>query len=244
MNSKDYFSWRKNSTGDGVIIATDETQEWMLKWWWNNYRAHNQVPVTIFDLGMSNSARKWCKTIGAVSSFSLPEGWIKPKESISPKAIKEWESTYPGDLWTGRPKWFTKPFLLLRSPYERTVWMDLDCEVRGSILPLFDYCNGENGFSILSFPIEEIEVYNTGVIVSRNRAVIPKKWAEHTYSHNEKHFGDETILMEVIEKEGLKLTPHPLIYNWPTMIPQDGGTVIRHHVGKYAKIKILKEMHV
>ena len=232
-------SWTSTPSGDGVIVGTDETQEWMLKWWWENYSKHNDYPVTFFDIGMSKSARLWCESKGAVHSFSFAEGSIKAREEIDPKQSADWEEKYQGDLWEGRTKWFTKPFLLLKSPYKRTIWMDLDCEVRRPIAPLFDYADKGDGFSILSFQVDELDIYNTGVIAYRHGSSIPPKWAAHTHTANHKHFGDETILMEMLENENLQITPHPLIYNWPTIIPQDTSTVIRHHIGGYGKTKIL-----
>lgn len=236
------FEWNPKAFGDGVIVGTDEKQEWMLKWWWDHYSKHNSYPVTFFDLGMSKSARNWCETKGNILSFSFPEGWIKPKEEISEKERLEWEKKYPGELWEGRTEWFAKPFLLLKSPYQRTVWMDLDCEVRRPIDKLFDFADKEEGFSILKFKIDDLEVYNTGVIVTRHGSTIPQKWAKNTEENNHNHFGDETVLMEMLEKEKIEITPHPLIYNWPTIIPQDGNTVIRHHAGGYGKSRILRTL--
>ncbi|MCB1109774.1 MAG: hypothetical protein KDK64_02245 [Chlamydiia bacterium] len=236
---EDLLMWNQASQGDGVIVGTDETQEWMLKWWWEHYSKHNDYPVTFFDLGMSKSAHTWCASKGTVHSFSFPKGWIAPKEKISLKDKAYWEEKYPGDLWEGRTAWFAKPFLLLKSPYKRTIWMDLDCEVRRSITPLFEYADPGEGFSILKFALDELDIYNTGVIVCRQGSSIPEKWAAYTQKHNHRHFGDETVLMEMIEQEGLKITPHPLIFNWPTIIPQDPNTVIRHHAGGYGKTRIL-----
>lgn len=228
--------------GDGIIVATDMKQEWMLKWWWDNYAKYNNFPVTFFDLGMSKSASIWCEEHGNLIRFTFPEGWIKPKQAIDDTKKALWEDIYQGDLWDGRTHWFTKPFLLLKSPYQRTVWMDLDCEVRKPIDKLFDFANEKDGFSILSFQLDDLNIYNTGVIACRHGSPIPQKWAEHTCANNHNHVGDETLLMEMIEKENLQITPHPLLYNWPTIIPQDANMVIRHHIGGYGKTKILREL--
>jgi len=237
---KEHLNWNSKVSGDGVIVATDITQEWMLKWWWNHYSKQSSYPVTFFDLGMSKSARLWCESKGTVLSFSFPEGLIKPKEEIDPKQSSIWEEKYPGDLWEGRTEWFAKPFLLLKSPYKRTIWMDLDCEVRRPIDKLFEYADKDDGFSILRFQVKDLDIYNTGVIVCRHGSSIPQKWASHTQENNHKHFGDETVLMEMLENENLTITPHPLLYNWPTIIPQDPNTVIRHHAGGYGKTRILR----
>ncbi|WP_194848520.1 hypothetical protein [Candidatus Neptunochlamydia vexilliferae] len=246
LNAYDLTDWDHNDdgSGDGVIIAADENQEWMLKWWWENYSKENAFPVTFFDLGMSKSARLWCGSKGDVIPFAFPDGWIKPREAITSDEIEEWEKKYQGDLWEGRTQWFCKPYVLLRSPYVRTVWMDLDCEVRSSIAELFDYCNEGDGFSILKLSLENLDLFSAGVVVSKRLSPVTKKWAENIYHENHKHFGDENVLIETLNKEKFKITPYPLIYNWPTIIPQSCKTVIRHHIGGYGKTKILGGLSV
>lgn len=230
--------------GDGIVVATDENQEWFLKWWWNHYSKHNSFPVTFFDLGMSKSARNWCESKGNVRSFSFPENWIKDKKYIDPKQIKEWEARYQGNLWEGRKQWFCKPYTLLQSPYERTIWVDLDCEIRLPITPLFDYCNEGDGFSVLKLELNDSDIYSAGVIVSRHRSPVVQKWAENIQKENDKYFGDENILIETLEREKFHITPYPLLYNWPTFIPQNVETVIRHHIGGYGKTRILRGLDV
>jgi len=236
------LSWSEKGSGNGVVVAANGTQEWLLKWWWDHYSKKSDFPVTFFDLGMSKSARNFCESKGSVRSFTFPKGMIKTKEAISQKNIESWENTYPGDVWVGREQWFTKPFILLKSPYETTVWMDLDCEVLKPIDPLFDYANGGDGFSILQFHKDNANYYNTGVIVAKHGSKVPLKWAEQTQKRNEHHFGDETVLMEMLEHENLKITPHPLPYNCPTILPMHEDAVIRHYIGAQGKIQILRNL--
>jgi len=246
MTSKALLNWHEShfQGGDGIVVAADENQEWFLKWWWENYSKHNTYPVTFFDIGMSKSARHWCESKGNVLSFSFPKNWIKDKKYIDPQAIKEWELRYQGNLWEGRKQWFSKPYILLQSPYQRSIWMDLDCEVRNSLKKLFDFCNEGDGFSVLKLELPDSDIYSAGVIVSRRYSPVVKKWAENIYKDNAKHFGDENILIELLSKEKYKITPYSLLYNWPTFIPQNVDTVIRHHIGGYGKTQILKGLNV
>lgn len=230
--------------GDGVIIAADETQEWLLKWWFEHFKTSNQFPITVFDLGMSASARTWVKNKATVIPFALPKGMIHLKESIDPEKVAGWENRYEGDLWQGRLHWFSKPFLLLKSPYDRTIWMDLDCEVSGKIDPLFDYCNEKDGFSIFILPVDGLELFNTGVMVSKRHSPIPLKWAESVYKENGDHFGDEPLLMEVVKREKFFITPHPITYNFPTNLLRSPNAVIKHHIGGRGKTQIIGGYHV
>ncbi len=66
--------------GDGILTGCDQNQEWMLKWWWENYTACNQFPVTFVDFGMTASAKKWCEKHGTVTSFALPDNFFPNKD--------------------------------------------------------------------------------------------------------------------------------------------------------------------
>ncbi|NGX50913.1 MAG: hypothetical protein K1060chlam2_00765 [Chlamydiae bacterium] len=244
MQKERLLNWDEShfQGGDGIVIAADENQEWFLKWWWNHYSKENSYPVTFFDIGMSKSARIWCESKGEVRTFTFPDGWIKDRSQIDPKQIEEWEERYQGKLWEGRKQWFCKPYILLQSPYQRTIWTDLDCEVRRPLHELFNYCNEADGFSILKLQLEDSNLYSAGVIVSRRYSPVVKKWAEDIYNDNEKHFGDENILIETLNREKFNITPYSLLYNWPTIIPQNVETVIRHHIGGYGKTCILRDL--
>ena len=58
---------------------------------------------------------------------------------------------------------------MLQTPFECTVWMDLDCEVTGSLIPLFQKVHTHSGIAVARerrFTLEEAG-YNSGVIVYR-----------------------------------------------------------------------------
>jgi len=55
------LSWGEKGYGNGVVVAANGTQEWLLKWWWDHYSKNSDFPVTFFDLGKSKSARNFCE---------------------------------------------------------------------------------------------------------------------------------------------------------------------------------------
>ena len=68
-------------------------------------------------------------------------------------------------FWQCRNAWFKKPLACLQSPFKRTIWVDLDCEVRRELGELFAL--GEQSLALTqdafvaystSYPI-----YNSGV---------------------------------------------------------------------------------
>jgi hypothetical protein len=99
--------------GPGVMTGCDAAAEWMLPWWWENYRRTNDYPVAFADLGMSSRARAWCSLRGRV--VDVPRGRAGG--------------------------WFAKPLAILRSPFRWTLWLDLDCQVRANLGEAFAYAD-------------------------------------------------------------------------------------------------------
>ena len=94
--------------GEGILTGCNANHEWMLKWWWSNYKQSNAYPVTFVDFGMSVGAKSWCEQRGAVLSIPKRIPLIPPKNASSYASIK-------------RPIWLSKPEALLRSPYQKTI---------------------------------------------------------------------------------------------------------------------------
>ncbi|HEX2579368.1 MAG TPA: hypothetical protein VHK67_03080 [Rhabdochlamydiaceae bacterium] len=121
----------------GIVIGCDQTQEWMLRWWWAHYSRHNCYPVAFIDFGMSQEAQKWCKAKGHWISLDAPKNFVFPKSLIAPDLIASWEKVNGKELWKRREKWFYKPFALRQTPFDETIWIDLDCEITAPLTPLF-----------------------------------------------------------------------------------------------------------
>ena len=117
---------RDGVKGRGVITGVSDGLAWILPWWYENFRRHNpNVPVCFFEFpdgpctnvedrppGMDKEQRKaWCMERGQWRELNMPEGI------------------------TG---WFAKPFACLATPFETTLWLDVDTEVRKSLTPLFE----------------------------------------------------------------------------------------------------------
>lgn len=232
---------------DGVIVGCDEQQEWLLPWWWLHYRMHNQLPVTFVNFGnMSKEAVAWCTKRGQLKSLVDSDLIMSQKEEIDPHLLDVWETSHSThDLWKTRPSWFKKPFSMLLSPYERTLWLDLDCQVRFSLTPIFDFCENTNGIALTIEPtiFHEIgvlqgiyhqneKIYNSGVIVYRKNNQIIKEWATQALTHNQFFMGDQQLLSRIIHIKKLNIEPLPEIYNWRLdfgeMNPQ---AVILHWLG-------------
>ncbi len=101
----------KPRINQGVLTGCDKNHEWMLPWWFANFRKHNPaIPVCFVDMGMTPSAIEWCKQRGLI-----------------------FQQFKPSTMFHRRP------FALMKTPFEHTIAMDPDCEVLGSMTPLFEY---------------------------------------------------------------------------------------------------------
>lgn len=236
--------------GDGIITGCDENHEWMLKWWWENYSKHNTYPVTILDFGMSRSARLWCENRFPIHSVEPPP--LKPKEATPHSLQKIWEELYGPTLWKTRPGWSRKPFAFLKTPYDRTLWLDIDCQVLKPLNSLFTDSPLAITYEVeravkkyrdhnLLLPGEK--TYNTGVVSFLRTCPLIPEWAQRTLTDNHLFLGDQDILSRIIHEKNYPVKLLPDIYN---RRPQDGctpDTHILHFVcngGKHYLLKTLK----
>jgi len=97
---------------EAFVTGCDENHEWMLEWFFKNYKKHmKDVPLIFANFGLT------------------PEGLKLVRENVH--AVM--------NLKTFDEKgWFKKPMSMIKSPSKKTVWIDLDCEIRDDIRDLFD----------------------------------------------------------------------------------------------------------
>src|SRR5689334_19040244 len=133
------FMWQRAPEKErGVIVGCDETQEWLLPWWWERYSSENNFPVCFADFGMSLTARSWCEQRGEMLQIAID---CSSASSEDFPCSNEAKSLYGPLLCSTRGQWFKKPFACLASPFHRSAWIDLDCEVLRPIDALFDQCD-------------------------------------------------------------------------------------------------------
>jgi len=108
------FRWHdlpKDGPPKGVLTGCNSSHEWMLPWWYYNLRKHNpDIPICFTDFGMSPEMVEWCGKRGRV--FQL----LKPDKIF-----------------------FRRPVQMHQTPFQHTLVIDLDCEVRASLEPWFGF---------------------------------------------------------------------------------------------------------
>lgn len=225
-----------------MICGCDQAQEWLLPWWWSRYREHNEFPVTFFDFGMSKEALSWCKERGRVMGIEWDPSVIVSRSGVDPVLVREWEEIYGWTLWNCRLSWFKKPQALLHSPYSRGIWVDLDCEILGSLAPLFTACEEKEQIALVrEYPSEHLPKlskgvkYNGGVIAFHREAPILQKWAKASLALNGSFMGDDPLLAHLIYEEQLDVGELPEAYNWRLVRGLNLNAVILHWVGSGGK---------
>jgi hypothetical protein len=234
------------SVSQGVVVAADRMQEWILPWWWHHYSRTNRFPVAFIDLGMGAEMRAWCSERGSVISLETPKNFVYPRTLVDRDLVAEWEKGYGPVPWSTREQWFRKPFAMLKTPFTETVWVDLDCEVSGSLAPLFPQIHPHAGMAIAkerSYLLEEAG-YNSGVIVYRKESPLLERWAEGCRSHNDRFFGDQDVLSFLIQSENIEIAELSDRYNWRMKFGVNFEAVIIHWVGLWGKEIIRRAMQL
>lgn len=213
----------------GVVIGADRNSEWLLPWFWERYTTTNRLPLAIIDMGMSHGARSFCMDKGEVIELQMPK-------------LPTLSSQLQG--------WFKKPFACLQTPFEKSLWLDCDCEVLKSLDPLFSLdveialaLDTENSHlkEIELGTIAEGEVlYNSGVILYQKTSPILTSWAKKVTEEKSAFFSDQHVLSRLIKERSYPVHPLHEDYNWRMSQGMNFNASIIHWAGSWGKEYIRK----
>jgi hypothetical protein len=170
----------------GYLTGVDENHEWMLPWWFSNLRKYSSLPICIHDYGMSEEMSSWAK-----------------------KHFDHYK------LFTKHPKcaWFYITKSLLESPFDKTVWLDSDCEVVSYLDDIFDYIK-PNMLSLTLDPGRQGSWWGTGVVGVQGFSRILLEW--HKTIETEEHRGDQEALKSLLDNSSYSssIITMPQEYQW------------------------------
>jgi hypothetical protein len=234
----------------GVLIGSDCHQEWLLPWWWERYSAENAFPVAFIDFGMTDAAKQWCAERGEIIPFSFDSS-LTTHEKVYLNALQNWEKLRNSSLWKGNyglslpmvnPYGFKKLQACLFSPYQNSVWLDLDCEILGPIDNLFSQCCSHAEIALCrDFKMEHLhegKFYNTGVIAFKHGSPIMQKWAEISTRRCGCFWREDLILSTLFNKCNFSINELPSIYNWNIYFGLNMNAVIYHWSEEWGKTYI------
>lgn len=157
----------------------------------------------------------------------------------------KWEKVFGKAFYTHRSSWYKKPFALLQTPFEKTLWVDIDCEILRDLSPLFER-EGEFWIGRESDPICEHEaelnliqkdetLYNSGVIFYRKGFDLIKDWAEQVAKEGEAFCSDQHVLSHLIHQRKYNICELEPDYNWRMAWGLNIHASIVHWVGTWGK---------
>jgi len=239
----------------GIIVGSDKLLEWMLPWWWYHYISHNNFPIIFMDFGMSKEAIKWCEKRGQVIAISK-DLKIKNKKQVPASLAKKWTDRIKGDFWKARQQWFKKPLAFSLSPFTKTLWLDLDCEVKTDISEIFNFCKNNIEIAIAQDQINpkilinqyklispDEKYYNSGVVVFKKGAKFISSFKKKAYTHNHLFLGDQCLLSRILYEEKTSLYQLPQEYNCSKILKKNQKAKIYHWTCGTGKKHIQKQLN-
>lgn len=174
----------------GVMVGCIAKQEDLIPWWVTNYEKYNNYPVAFADFGISAKMREFCAKHGQVIDCS----------------------TIPA---TG---WFRKPFAILKAPFGKILWTDLDIELRRSVAPLWGFSDagkigvGHDSWNPVGFRThmhKDAKIWDTGVISVTHGSSIVVAWVATTLAACDIYQGDNEILSILLWQQQELINPIP-----------------------------------
>ncbi|HUT58102.1 MAG TPA: class I SAM-dependent methyltransferase [Phycisphaerae bacterium] len=207
---------------EGIIVGCDAREEALLPGWYDSLRRHDRRPVLFCNFGMTASMAEWCRARGQYDAMVAQRRYLSG--------------------------WWLKPAAILRSPFEKSLWLDVDCEVGCSLdaafaaldaAPLALRPSQHRLPSPKALP-EDVPSYNSGVLAVRHGEPAIEWWARRVMLDRDKFPGDQDVLSQVMHDHGIEPGRLPPELNW-FWRDGDGPAVHVHHwTGNQGKAKALK----
>jgi hypothetical protein len=234
---------------EGIVVASDLSQEWILPWWISHYQKHNAYPIAFVDFGMSQEMKKWCANQGELILLPIADIFVCDKTDMDPALADALEEAHGNQFWLLRNAWFKKPLACLQTPFLKSLWIDIDCQVRGPLKPIFDQF-GEN-LAIARDLIEirkealsskDIPVYNSGVLGFKRGLEVVQIWADRCFEKNHEFRGDQDILNAILQEKNTPIREISPLYNWSRCSQDNPEAVVIHWHGPQGKATIAHQI--
>lgn len=157
---------------EAFVTGCDTAHEWMLEWFFKNYNKFIKKPLIFSNFGVSEEALKLIrKNVHAVMDLSKTE----------------------------EKGWFKKPLSMLKSPSKKTVWIDLDCEIKEDISNIFNLLESGKLNMVEDKPWTKRrnEIWhNSGVVGFIGKPVILYNWVAAVKQNPQ--VGDQEVLHSIL----------------------------------------------
>jgi len=225
--------------GQGFVVAADVSQEWLLPWWFENYKKYNNLPVAFVDFGLSKEMKLWCGERGHYIHLPVADIFVSERDAFPPEKAAALEKEFGKRFWLCRNAWFKKPLACLQSPFQKSVWMDLDCEIKGRLDPLFSHPLPPLEVGLVREYKGSVEIgVNSGVILFEKGAPLIEDWAIESVENNGSYPGDQDALYTLILRKKVSFTTIPTVYNWSRLFQDNDKALVVHWHGNHGKVMI------
>jgi len=228
----------------GVLTGCDQGQEWLLPWFFDLFRHFNpECPIAFADFGMTEKTRNWCRERGELFAVedvpsATSNGFVFENERWIEHPFT------PSEMSAKQRLFFRKPLSLLRSPFKKTLWLDLDCQVRASLDPLFSLPSSglmaaPAGSFLFAKNLSQSKVFflpkfNCGVVLVEKGSQLLEEWALLSCGPIS-FWTDEGSLAFVADRKRLLVTELPKTYNWAVAWGANENAQVYHWIGHSAK---------
>jgi len=206
---------------EAFLTGADSKTEWMLQWFFENYKKHNDKPIIFADFG------------------------VQDLDAIRPHvhAIIDLSKI-------GEKGWFKKPKSMLHAPAKKCIWLDSDCEVKANLDEMFNLLQPNKLNMVEDKPWttrRKEEWFNSGVVGFIGKPEILKRWAHKVQESPET--GDQEVLHYMLDplSQMTYINPIPPIYNYMRLMVLDYGenpdAKIIHWTGEKGKNIIKEQMN-
>jgi len=204
------------------LTGADNNTEWMLPWFFENYKKHNSTPIMFADFG------------------------VEDRDAIRPYVHAIIDMTRIEEKG-----WFKKPKALFNAPAKKTVWIDTDCEIKGKIDGIFDLLVPNKLNMVEDRPWAKRRggvQFNSGVVGIIDKPLIVQMWCQ--WVRDNPSVGDQETLTEHLNPitQMTYINPLPNEYNWLRLqIENDNEPAtnarIIHWTGQKGKDRIRRQMN-
>lgn len=196
--------------------------EWMLPWFFENYKKHNKTPIIFADFGVIDidAIRPHVHAVMNLTNLQ-EEGWFK------------------------------KPKAMIHCPAQETVWLDSDLEILEDISGIFDLLEPRKLNMVQDRPWAKRRggvQFNSGVVGFIGKPIILKLWAQWIEENPDR--GDQETLSANMDplKQLTYINELPNEYNWLRLqIENDNqpatNAKIIHWTGAKGKDRIRRKMN-
>jgi len=157
---------------EAFLTGCDSNHEWFLEWFISNYKKHVKTPLVFADFGLTKSGLDYVKkNVHAIMDMT--------------KSIEQ--------------GWFKKPLSMITCPSKKTIWIDLDCEIRDDISNAFNLLKPNKLNMVKDKPWtirRQEEWYNSGFVGIIDKPVILTQWAQQI--KKDPDIGDQEVLHSML----------------------------------------------